>query len=384
MAAERRPDAAPERDGGQSVAGGRWCVMLETYRQRWGGDLRRAQLFRGLATRTGATILDGWGRRPLRDEFGLLRILPTPLGFLPRPPRPRLASSEMIRPDVLRMAQRVLDPVAVAVYDDPVAQAHDLGIVMPAARQAYFNARKRANLRAFRWHVVPTASFAEHIGLDMSRLIVAGNGTDTGHVLPGEWPEDPAIGMISGAAPGRGIETLITAARELRNEIPELRLLLWLAATGDDSEAYLRALERSTATERWIEIATADYDDLSDALRQATVLTIPHPPGEYYDVALPVKLLDSMAAGRPLVVTPRHETKAIVEQYGVGIVTSGDAAEDIADGLRQLIVDPARAREIGRRARDVAVEVYDWQVVGDRLASAVLEREAAPERAAAR
>ncbi len=350
--------------------------MLETSRTRWGGDLRRTHLFRGLASRTGATILEGWGRRPLRDEFGILRILPTPLSLIRRGPHPRLASSEMIPPHVLRMAERVLDPAAVGVYDDPVAQAHDLGIQMPADRQAYFNARKRANLAAFRWHVVPTASFAEHIGLDMSRVIVAGNGTDASHVTPGEWPEDPAIGMISGAAPGRGIELLIAAARAIHQEIPELRLLLWLAPTGDDSEAYLRALQRATATERWIEISTAGYEDLSDSLRQATVLTIPHPPGEYYDVALPVKLLDSIAAGRPLVVTPRHETRAIVERYGLGLVTAGDSEDDVASALRQLIADPAQAHEIGARARRVAEEVYDWEVVGERLASAVLEREA--------
>ena len=72
--------------------------------------------------------------------------------------------------------------------------------------------------------------------------------------------------------------------------MPELRLLLWLAATGDASEAYLRSLERETARQRWIEVSTAGYGDFSHALRQATVLTIPHPPGEYYDIALPVKL----------------------------------------------------------------------------------------------
>jgi glycosyltransferase involved in cell wall biosynthesis len=209
----------------------------------------------------------------------------------------------------------------------------------------------------------------------MSRVIVAGNGTDARHVVPGEWPEDPAIGMISGAAPGRGIELLVAAAREVHAEVPELRLLLWLAPTGDDSQAYLRDLQRATAGERWIEVSTADYEDLSHTLRQATILTIPHPPGEYYDVALPVKLLDSIAAGRPLVVTPRHETKAIVERYGLGIVTGGDAVDDLADALRQLVADPARAQDIGRRARRVAEEVYDWAVVGDRLASAVLERE---------
>ena len=382
MAIEPCPSSAADRQPYDSGTAERWCVMLETYRTRWGGDLRRTHLFRGLAERTGATILDGWGRRPLRDEFGILRILPTPVRFLRPHPRPRLASSEMIPPRVMGMARRVLDPAAVAVYDDPVAQAHDLGIVMPADRQAYFTARKRANLRAFRWHVVPTASFAEHIGLDTSRVIVAGNGTDASHVVPGEWPEEPAIGMISGAAPGRGIELLVAAARELHHEVPELRLLLWLAPTGDDSEAYLRDLQRATAGERWIEVATADYEDLSDTLRQATILTIPHPPGEYYDVALPVKLLDSIAAGRPLVVTPRHETKAIVERYELGIVTAGDAVEDLADALRQLVADPDRAQAIGRRARHVAEEVYDWRVVGDRLASAVLEREGAPANAA--
>ena len=357
-----------------------WLVMLEGSRQRWGGDLRRAQIFRRLAERTDATVVEGWSLMPLREQFGLLRLLPTPLSLLHRGSRPRLATSEMMRPDILRMARRVVDPAAVAVYDDPVAQARDLGLVLPPGREAYFRARKRANLAAFRWHVVPTASFAEHIGLDMRRVIVAGNGTDTEHIVPGEWPEDPAIGMVSGAAPGRGIEALIAAARLLHAEIPELRLLLWLAATGDASEAYLRQLEREVMRERWIEISTVLYEDLRYALRQATVLTIPHPPGEYYDIALPVKLLDSMAAGRPLAVTPRLEGRAIVERHRAGLVTGGDTVDDLAATLRRLIEDETLARELGENARRAAVDVYDWSVVGDRLATEIIERE---ERVAA-
>src|SRR5688572_29340405 len=350
--------------------------MLKKGRLRWGGDLRRVNLFRGLAERTGATVLDAWAGGALRDEFGLLRVvLPTPSRLVRRRIRPRLASSEMIQPRVLRMARRVLDPAAVAVYDDPVAQAHDLGILMPAARERVFTAMKRANLEAFRWHVVPTGSFAEHIGLDMSRVIVAGNGTDTTRVVPGEWPEDPAIGMISGAAPGRGIETLIAAARELHEVIPELRLLLWLAATGEDSQEYLEALKRSTATDRWIEISTADYDELSVALRQATILTIPHPPGEYHDIALPVKLLDSMAAGRPLVVTPRTEVRAVVERHRAGLVTAGDTIDDLAGALLGVLEDQSAARRMGAAARLAAEQHYDWSVVGERIADMVIERE---------
>lgn len=354
-----------------------WAVMLEGYRSRWGGDLRRVNLFRRLAERTDATLLYGWGPEPLRQQFGRLQTsVPAPSAIVRRRVRPTLASSEMVPPDLLRMVRRVLDPAAVAVYDDPVLQAIELGMELPEDRSRYFAARMRANLAAFRWYVVPTTSFAQHLGLDASRVIVAGNGTDTGRIVPGEWPEDPAIGMVSGAAPGRGIEMLMAAARLLHGEVPELRLLLFLAATGAESDDYLRALKRSTVGERWIEVSTVGYGDLTHALRQATVLTIPHPPGEYYDVALPVKLLDSMSAGRPIVVTPRLETRAIIERHGVGVVTPGDSVDDLAGALRELILDVDRARATGERARRVAETVYDWAVVGDRLADMVLEREA--------
>ena len=333
-------------------------------------------LFRGLAVRTDAIVLEGFGPEVIREHFGRFRPrLPAPAPIARRRGRPRLASAEMLAADLVPRARRVLDLAAVAVYDDPLAQAIDLGLHIPADRRRYFAARMRANVRSFRWLVVPTASFAEHIGLDMSRVIVAGNGTDVGSVFPGEWPEDPAIGMISGAAPGRGVETLIDAARLLHEEVPELRLLLWLAATGDASQDYLDQIRAATRGERWIEISTADYADLSHALRQATVLAIPHPPGAYYDIALPVKLLDGMAAGRPQIVTPRSETRAIVERHGVGIVTRGERPEDLAGSLRELINDPARAQAMGRRARLVAETTYDWSLVGQRVAEAILERE---------
>jgi glycosyltransferase involved in cell wall biosynthesis len=167
---------------------------------------------------------------------------------------------------------------------------------------------------------------------------------------------------------------LIAASRLVHAEVPELRLLLMLAPTGEASATYLAEL-RASARERWIEITTAGYDDLRHWLRQATVLTIPHPPGPYFDVALPLKLLDSMAAGRPVVVTPRLETRAIVERHDVGLVTDGDSVEAMAARLADLVTDEERARAIGRHAREVAERVYDWAVIGDRLADMVLERE---------
>jgi glycosyltransferase involved in cell wall biosynthesis len=93
------------------------------------------------------------------------------------------------------------------------------------------------------------------------------------------------------------------------------------------------------------------------------------------DVALPVKLFDSLAAGRPLVVTPRTETAAIVAARGVGVVAADDTTEALAAAIAELVGDPARARRLGTVAREVAERDYDWRVVGDRIAAEVLARE---------
>jgi len=372
MPAEPGGDEESGASGGPRPDG--WVVMLEMSRRRWGGDLRRGQIFRGLAQRTDATMINGFSIRSLPGLAGWRWVsLMLPLPRIGK--RPRLAAAEMLRPDVLKVARRAIDPAVVAVYDDPVAQHATFNLPMPADRVAFFRTRLRDNLAAFRWQVVPTASFAELVGLDSGRVIVAGNGTDTDHIVPGEWPEEPAIGMVSGATPGRGIETLVAAAELLRAEIPNLRLLLWLIATGGESADYLAALSLQFRRERWIQIASAPYGDLPHALRQATVLVVPQPPGEYTDVALPVKLFDGMAAGRPQVVTPRLEAKALMERHGAGIAAAGDTPDDLAAAIGGLLRDEALTRRMGSAAREAAERHYHWPVLGDWIASRVLERE---------
>lgn len=369
---------ASEGDQGELHAASRpsgWVVMLEAERQRWGGDLRRGQIFRRLAERTGATVIGGFTPDAVRQALGPRSYLPLPLASLGRGERPRLAASDPLRPDVLWAMSRLADPVALAYYDDPIAQTAALGIRLPAIRERLLRAKRSMNLNRFRWHVVPSRSFAELVGLDLDRVIVAGNGTDPRHILPGEWPLQPTIGMVSGAAPGRGIEGLVHAARLVRERVPELRLLLWLVATGPESGDFLASLRRSVADERWIGLGSVAYRDLGPALSQASVLAIPHPPGDYMDVALPVKLYDSMAAGRPLVVTPRVEMSSLVQRHGAGIVARGDATEDLADALLTVLADPVLARRLGAAARSAAEREFDWAIVGDRVAGMILERE---------
>jgi len=347
-----------------------WLVLREGDRRRWGGDLRRHYLFDDLAARTGARVLEDRRVDPLSAA---LRELRGPTWQVWRP-RPLVASTEFLFEKQLTALGRLGEGAVVDIHDDPFLQNDALGIEMSPDQADAIRTRIQGNRDAFEWLVAPSAAFADLVGLDPARVVVASNGSDTATVRPGPWPDVPAVAFISGAAPRRGIEELVEAVRIVRGRVPETRLHLWLAATGDDSRAYLEALTSSFAGEPWIEIGQTPYGELGAALGRATVLCIPTPAHPYWDSVAPVKLFDCLAAGRPIVTTPRPETAAIVRDLNAGLVAEGDNADALAGPLAELLDDAQRAREMGASARAAAEQDYDWRVIGARLADQLLAR----------
>jgi glycosyltransferase involved in cell wall biosynthesis len=363
---KRDPNPSPE---GATAATSNWLVMRAGRDRGWGGDVRRRRIFERLAERTGAAVVTDWPDAQ-RSILG-----PRWLRWARRNPgRPRLAASEGPGPSWARRMAEIADPVAVAIYDAPVEQARTLGMNLTPEREAQLAERRRLNESVFRWHVVPTRAFAEEFGFDMDRVIVGRQGTVASHVRPAPWPDRPSAGMVSGAAPGRGIEDLVAAMRIVRERVPDALLYLWLVATSAE-DRYLPNLRAELAADPWITIEPAPYATLGETLGKAVALVVPTPPVRYWDVTLPIKIFDSMAAGRPLVVTPRQETVAIVEPNKVGLVTAGDSPEAMADAIARLLEDDALARRMGAAGRDLAEREYDWPVLGDRIADEILRRE---------
>ncbi len=344
-------------------------MVGRTIQRRWGGDLRRAHIFAALAARPGACSTPRWDTRA---TLGAIRR--THVGLSGWSTRPFLASAELLTPGARRVARFLARPAALDLHDEPVVQAAALGRPFPPERAAELRRLVAANLDLFPVHVVPSPSFAELVGLDLTRIVVAPNGSDTRHVRPGPWPTRPTIGLVSAAAPNRGIEALVAAARIVRASVPDLALRLWLAGTDGVGRTYIDELRNSLRHDAWLDVSTAPYATLGEILAQATVLVVPHPANPYLDVAVPVKLLDSMAAGRPVVVTPRLETARIVRDAGCGVVTADDSAGALAAAITPLLEDQGLAARLGQRGRTVAEQAYDWAVISDRVADAVSAR----------
>jgi glycosyltransferase involved in cell wall biosynthesis len=82
---------------------------------------------------------------------------------------------------------------------------------------------------------------------------------------------------------------------------------------------------------------------------------------------LSLAILEGMACGTPVMGTPGGGTPELLSQVEAGLVLADDHTHTLADALPIWLADRDRLAHLGQRARQVAVDHYDWERVVDAL-----------------
>jgi glycosyltransferase involved in cell wall biosynthesis len=75
--------------------------------------------------------------------------------------------------------------------------------------------------------------------------------------------------------------------------------------------------------------------------------------------ALPTKLFECLAAGRPAVMSARGEAAQLVERSGAGIAVPPEDPDALAGAFRTLHADRRLQARLGAAGREVATTQYD-------------------------
>jgi glycosyltransferase involved in cell wall biosynthesis len=104
-------------------------------------------------------------------------------------------------------------------------------------------------------------------------------------------------------------------------------------------------------------------------IHESDIGVIPHKKNPHSDTTIPNKLFDYMACSKPVIVSNAVPLKRIVEEERCGLVFSAGSVESFTDALKQMLLNPAAAVEMGRNGAVAVRRRYNWS-----YDSAVLKR----------
>ena len=259
---------------------------------------------------------------------------------------------EPAAPSLSLLALKVADGPIVATFHTATTRSRTLAAFQPVLRPLLEKITARIAVSALARRVQ-----VEHAGGD---AVEVPNGVDI-DFFSGALPLDgyPRAGGTVGfvgryTEPRKGMGVLLEALRLLLPEFEELRLLV--VGRGDADQ-----LRREAGPELAPHIdllGQVDDETKARALRSVDVYCAPNTGGESFGMIL----TEAMAAGTPVLASGLDSFRRVLDDGKAGMLTeTGDAAA-LADGLRELLADPARRASLAAAAGEW-VAMFDWSVV---------------------
>lgn len=201
-------------------------------------------------------------------------------------------------------------------------------------------------------------ALAKAVGASKVRLIE--NGVDCSRFADPEPPHDPPrvlyVGLLT---PRKGVLDLIEASRILKSQgvRHELRLL---GGTPDEGPAAALPVHEA-ASESAELLGTRAPEDMPQAYAEADVFCLP----SWWE-AMPLSVLEAMAAGLPVVATDVGDVSRLVTP-SCGRVVPTKSPHLVAEALRPLLEDVQTCRLMGEAARDRARTEFSSSATADAI-----------------
>lgn len=220
------------------------------------------------------------------------------------------------------------------------------------------------------------AETARARGADPLLVQVIGNGCDLDlfgpHIPP--WRPDEAapwevLALYAGAhGKANGLGVVIEAARLLAAK-GETRLRILLVGEGAEKTALI---QQAAGLPNLTFLPPMSKHDVARLFAGSQIaLHILADCAAFAEWTAPNKLMDGLAAGRPVISTAPGQAARLLADGGCGIaVPPGDAA-GLAAALMSLAEDPGRRTAMGGAARSLAVRQHDRRLLAARFAALV-------------
>ncbi|MFD1597517.1 glycosyltransferase family 4 protein [Halobellus rarus] len=117
-------------------------------------------------------------------------------------------------------------------------------------------------------------------------------------------------------------------------------------------------------------------EEVPGILAKSDIALVHLQPNDLFKMALPSKLLESMAAELPVVLGVQGEAERVLTEANAGIVFEPGNGEALATAVRQLRENPDKRREYAVAGREYVAEHFDWDTIARNYLDTILDNPA--------
>ena len=200
------------------------------------------------------------------------------------------------------------------------------------------------------------------------------NGVDGNLFKPEGEPNDPPILYVGRVEERKGVDVLVDAFEKvIAPQHPNARLRIVGPHSYWDAQPspYYRALAERCAANPRIELRGPTYDDheLAAVYRDSAVTVVP----SVFPEALGLTALEAQASGVPVVVSNAGGLPETVSPGKSGIVFENRHIGQLGEAVLSILRNRERRIEMGKAAREWAMQTFSWDVIAAELERVYVE-----------
>lgn len=171
----------------------------------------------------------------------------------------------------------------------------------------------------------------------------------------------------------RGIFKIMKVATLLKHEFPELKILILGKFFNPKVEAEFNRsindynLNTVIYYQQWI-----PAEKIGLLLKRCRYgLWLFNPRSRRFRLSIPLKVLEYLAAGLPVITIKTPQMKALIEYNKLGVLTSYHARSIAATITKMLRLDKAEYQDMSKRCLDVSATRFNWEALEPQIFAAI-------------
>lgn len=170
----------------------------------------------------------------------------------------------------------------------------------------------------------------------------------------------------------KGIFELLEAAKILISESNSLKRMPFfiLAGAGTEKNAVLSKISKEGLTGFIVILDKLPYNEIHKLYNICNIFVLPSKATKKWEEQFGMVLVEAMACGKPVVSTESGSIPEVIQD--AGLLCQPGNAESLAEKFKPLINNESLRKELGEKARKLALERYNCKKIAESLAEIYL------------